>query len=290
MEKVRTRVTIKNELLKAVLGEFLGTFILVLAINSVVAQSVLHKDYNKLINVNIGVGLGIAFGIAACARLSGGHINPAVSFMFLTFRQINVVRFALYFVGQLLGAFFGAAVAYLVYSDAINTFDGGIRQIYGTTATAHIFASYPSSHLGVFNGLIDQIVATAVFCLLVAHTVDKRNHYPNWVQPFIIGTAFVLVGTAFALNAGYACNPARDLGPRIFTLIAGYGWGVFSHNDYGWFWIPLIGPFIGAFIGGWIYEIVVGFQIPEAVEYRVVNNGEELNIIPVVRAKDVEIA
>jgi glycerol uptake facilitator-like aquaporin len=103
MDKVRAKVTIKNELLKAALGEFLGTAILVvsffvifspsgllisadfqLAINSVVAQSVLHVAQNKLINVNIGVGLGIAFGIAACARLSGGHINPG-KLVFLSF-------------------------------------------------------------------------------------------------------------------------------------------------------------------------------------------------------------
>lgn len=132
----------------------------------------------------------------------------------------------------------------------------------------YIFASYPATHLGVLNGLIDQIVATAVFCFLIAHTVDKRNHYPSWVQPFIIGSAFVLVGSAFALNAGYPCNPARDFGPRLFTLIAGYGWNVFSYQNYGWFWIPILGPFIGAIVGGWIYEIVVGFQTPDTAEYQ----------------------
>ncbi|KAI6174561.1 hypothetical protein M3Y97_01004200 [Aphelenchoides bicaudatus] len=289
MDKFRAKVTIKNELFKAALGEFLGTAILVLAINSVVAQSVLSTDHNKLINVNLGVGLGIAFGIASCARLSGGHINPAVSLMFLTFRQITAVRFALYAVAQLLGAFVGALITYIVYCDALTKFDGGIRQVYGTTATAHIFASYPATHLGILNGLLDQIVATAVFCLLIAHTVDKRNHYPPWVVPFIIGTAFVLVGTAFALNAGYPCNPARDLGPRIFTLIVGYGWNVFSYKDYGWFWIPIVGPLIGGVLGGWIYELVVGFQTPETSEYEVVSDGKELHILPIAKTKSVPI-
>ena len=88
------------------------------------------------------------------------------------------------------------------FQDAINKFDGGTRQVYGTKATAHIFASYSSPHLGVFNGFIDQVIATAVFCLLIAHITDKRNHYPTWVQPFLVGTSFVLVGTSFAYNAG----------------------------------------------------------------------------------------
>ncbi|KAI6243051.1 Major intrinsic protein domain containing protein [Aphelenchoides fujianensis] len=197
MEKLREKLTIKNELAKALLGEFLGTAILVLVINSVVAQSVLHVAPNKLINVNIGVGLGIAFGIAVCAR----------------------------------------------------------------------------------------IIATAVFCLLIAHTVDKRNHYPTWVQPFVIGTGFVMIGTSFALNAGYPCNPARDFGPRLFTLIFGYGTNVFSFNN--WWIVPIVGPFIGAVIGGWIYEILVGFQTPEAEQYQVVatQNGNELHVITTQKDK-----
>jgi len=287
MDKIRTKVTIRNELLKAAVGEFLGTAILVLAINSVVAQSVLHVAPNKLINVNIGVGLGIAFGIAACARISGGHINPAVSLMFLTFRQINAVRFAAYVLAQFLGAFVGALITFIVYCDAISKFDGGIRQVYGTTSTAHIFASYPATHLGVLNGLIDQVVATAIFCLLIAHVVDRKNKYPTWVQPFIIGLAFVLIGTAFALNAGYPCNPARDFAPRLFTLIAGYGGATFSYNNWSWFWIPIVGPLIGGVLGGWIYELFVGFNTPESSEYEVVSNGQELHVLPIVKTKEV---
>ncbi|KAI6234160.1 Major intrinsic protein domain containing protein [Aphelenchoides fujianensis] len=214
MEKLREKLTIKNELAKALLGEFLGTAILVLVINSVVAQSVLHVAPNKLINVNIGVGLGIAFGIAVCARVSGG--------------------------------------------DSLE----GRNEPEGA-----------------------QIIATAVFCLLIAHTVDKRNHYPTWVQPFVIGTGFVMIGTSFALNAGYPCNPARDFGPRLFTLIFGYGTNVFSFNN--WWIVPIVGPFIGAVIGGWIYEILVGFQTPEAEQYQVVatQNGNELHVITTQKDK-----
>jgi glycerol uptake facilitator-like aquaporin len=117
--------------------------------------------------------------------LGGGHINPAVSLMFVTFKKLSPVRFLLYFLVQLAGAFFGAAVAYMVYcgwlrdvlppsplsaiADAINKFDDGTRQVYGTKGTAHIFASYSAPHLGTLNGLLDQIVATAIFCLMIAH-------------------------------------------------------------------------------------------------------------------------
>lgn len=271
MDKIRAKARIRNDLGRALLGEFLGTLILVLIIGCVLSQAVLPRpSLNATININIGIGLGIAFGVAICAKVSGGHINPAVSLMFLTFRQLSPIRFILYALVQTLGAFVGAAFAYLVYHNAINKFDGGIRQVYGTKATAQIFASYPEAHLGVFNGLIDQIVATAIFCLLIAHITDKRNHYPTWIQPYLIGSAFAMVGTGFAYNAGYPCNPARDFGPRLFTLIIGYGFEVFSFKDYCWFWIPIIGPLIGAVIGAWIYQFVIGIHIPPEEEYEII--------------------
>uniref|UniRef100_F1LDX7 Aquaporin-9 n=1 Tax=Ascaris suum TaxID=6253 RepID=F1LDX7_ASCSU len=136
-----------------------------------------------MIGLNIGIGLAIAFAVAICAKLSGGHVNPAVSLMFLTFRQLTPIAFVLYVIAQTAGAFFGAAFAYLVYYDAIDDFDRGVRHVVGPKATANIFASYPAAHLGVFNGLVDQIVATAIFCLLIAHFTDKRNSYPSWTQP-----------------------------------------------------------------------------------------------------------
>ncbi|KAF7626034.1 hypothetical protein Mgra_00009799, partial [Meloidogyne graminicola] len=251
---LQAKLRIKNELGRALLGEFLGTFILVLSIACVCAQAIIPKPgLNQTIGINLGVGLGIAFGVAICAKISGGHINPAVSLMFLSFKQLAPIRFVFYSLVQLFGAFFGAAIAYLVYC-----------------ATAHIFASYSSPHLGIFNGFIDQIISTAVFCLLIAHITDKRNHYPNWVQPFLIGTSFVLVGTCFAYNAGYPCNPARDFGPRLFTLIIGYGWEVFSYNNYGWFWIPIIAPFIGALLGAWIYQFFIGIHVPADEQYEIV--------------------
>ncbi|VDM81218.1 unnamed protein product [Strongylus vulgaris] len=73
-----------------------------------------------------------------------------------------------------------------------------------------------------------QIIATAVFCFLIAHITDKRNAYPHWLQPLLIGLSFFAVGTAFAYNCGYPCNPARDFGPRLFSWIVGYGGDVFS--------------------------------------------------------------
>jgi len=287
MDKVTTRIRIKNDLGRALIGEFVGTALLVLVIVSVCAQQIIPRPtMNTLINVNVGVGLGIAFGIAITARVSGGHINPAVSLMFLTFRQLTPIRFVLYSLVQTAGAFVGAAIGYGVYRESIRNFDGGSRQVYGTKATAGIFASYSQPHIGVFSGMIDQIVGTAVFCLIIAHVTDKRNKYPSWPQPYIIGTSFIMIGTAFAYNAGCPLNPARDLGPRLFTFIIGYGWEVFSFKSYGWFWIPIVGPLIGAVVGAWIYQLAIGIHQPADDEYLAVPAHDQQ---PLTGTNDVKV-
>ncbi|KJH50196.1 putative aquaporin-9 [Dictyocaulus viviparus] len=277
MDKIRSKVHIKNDLGRALIAEFMGTALLLLIGNCVVAQSVLPRPkLNEMIGVNVGFGLAIAFGVAISAKISGGHINPAVSLMFLSFRQLAPVRFVLYTLVQTAGAFVGSALAYALYHEAINQFDGGVRTIDGVKGTAGIFASYPAAHLGLFNGLIDQIIATAVFCFLIAHITDKKNSYPTWLQPLLIGLSFVAVGAGFGYNCGYPCNPARDFGPRLFTFIIGYGGDVFSYKS--WFWVPIVGPFIGALIGAWLYQLAIGFHTPQDVEekYVVLTGNQEL--------------
>ncbi|VDK47093.1 unnamed protein product [Cylicostephanus goldi] len=130
-------------------------------------------------------------------------------------------------------------------------------------ATAGIFSTYPKPYLTVVGGMIDQIFGTVMLCMGVATIVDKRNGIPQFLQPGCIGFLLVGIGMAFGHNSGYAINPARDLGPRLFTLCAGYGWEVFSYRDYCWFWIPIVGPMIGGVIGAWLYEFVIGFHLPD---------------------------
>jgi len=83
---------------------------------------------------------------------------------------------------------------------------------------------------------------------------------------------FIMIGTGFAYNAGYPCNPARDFGPRLFTLIIGYGFEVFNYKDYCWFWIPIIGPLIGGVLGAWIYQLAIGVHISPEEDYEVVSH------------------
>ena len=79
---------------------------------------------------------------------------------------------------------------------------------------------------------------------------------PGWVGPILVGALVVAIGVSFGFNAGYAINPARDLGPRLFTAVAGWGAGVFSAGN-GWWWVPIAGPCVGAVLGGAVYDACV---------------------------------
>jgi glycerol uptake facilitator-like aquaporin len=93
--------------------------------------------------------------------------------------------------------------------------------------------------------------------LLVFAIGDQKNFAPEAkLQPILVGASVVLIGMSFGFNAGYAINPARDLGPRLFTAIAGWGGEVFTAGN-GWWWVPIVGPLIGGVLGGYVYDLCI---------------------------------
>ena len=168
-----------------------------------------------------------------------------------------------YVLAQLAGAFCGAAVTFLTYREAFDRFDGGVRQVIGAQATAGIFATYPQPYLSLLGGLVDQVVGTALLMLVIFALGDARNAAPEpRVAPVLVGAAVVLIGMSFGLNAGYAINPARDLGPRLFTFVAGWGDLVFRAGN-GWWWVPLVAPPVGAVLGGFVYDALITRHHPQ---------------------------
>ena len=128
----------------------------------------------------------------------------------------------------------------------------------GPHATAGIFATYPQDFLSnVPGGLVDQIVGTALLVLVILALGDKRNAAPEGgYGPVLVGALVVLIGMTFGYNAGYAINPARDLGPRLFTAVAGWGSEVFRAGNH-WWWVPIVGPCVGGVLGGAVYDALI---------------------------------
>ncbi|KAI6231122.1 Major intrinsic protein domain containing protein [Aphelenchoides besseyi] len=266
-ERLAARYHMKSSLHRALLAEFMATLLLMYVGFSINAQTTLSRNKNNTnLGNTIGWGLSLLFAVMMAFNITGSHVNPAISFCVWTFNELPFLHFILYSIVQTIASFFGALFTFVLYYDKINEYDGGVRQVYGENATAGIFATYPGDHLSIWGGVFDQVSCTTVMTVMVFMSIDPRNQIPKWAQPVFISAMLVTVGMGFGLNAGNAMNPARDFGPRVFTLFAGYGWDVISYNNYGWFWIPIICPMFGTVIGAWLYKFLVGFQIPPPID------------------------
>lgn len=240
------------------LAEFLGTFVMFAFGAAVVAQKVLSRgDNGSYLAINLAWGLAVTMGIYVAGGVTGAHLNPAVTLALAVRRKFPWRKLLPYAAAQVAGAFVAAAAVLLVYREALNAYDGGLR----TLETAGIFATYPQSYLSHLGALIDQIFGTAMLLLVISAIGDQRNNPTGNLGPLMVGLLVVVIGMCFGLNAGYAINPARDFGPRLLTAIAGWGGQVFTANNY-YFWIPIVGPFIGGPLGVIAYDSFIGRLFP----------------------------
>lgn len=256
---IETRATLREAL-----SEFLGTAVLILFGAGVVAQVVLSQQTaGSYLSINLGWGLGVAMACYVAGGVSGAHINPAVTIALAVHRGFPWRKVGPYVLAQFAGAFVASVVVYLTYVEALAAFDGGVRQVVGDRATAGIWATYPQPFLSTFpGGVIDQIVGTGILMMVVMAISDARNAPPtSGVAPLIVGLLVAVIGMSFGFNAGYAINPARDFGPRVFTAMAGWGLDVFRAGN-AWWWVPLTAPVAGAVMGGWVYNVCIGKRFP----------------------------
>ncbi|KFD57351.1 putative aquaporin-9 [Trichuris suis] len=257
------RLRCNNEWVRILMAEFLGTALLILLGDGVVAQTVLSRgSAGNSVTISLGWGMAIAAGVYVSGGASGGHINPAVTLAMCTIGNCQWKLLPAYWIGQYFGAFIASAIVYGVYSGAFDKFDQGTRMVGGPTATASIFATYPMDHVTTGQTFFDQIVSTAILLLIVCAITDERNmEVPKHTVPLAIGMVFFAILSAFGFNCGGAMNPARDFSPRVFTAIAGWGSETFSYRNY-WFWVPIIGPYLGAIVGAALYQVLVAIHWP----------------------------
>jgi MIP family channel proteins len=245
-----------RSLTRALAAECLGTFLLIAFGVGSVAQMVLsHHTLGTTLSVNISWGLAVTMGVYASAAISGGHLNPAVTVTLAVLRGFPWARVGPYVLAQVVGAFLASAVVFATYREALDAFDHGIRAVGGDTGTAGIWATYPAAYLSIAGGFLDQVVGTALLIMGIFAITDTRNAVPGYLGPIAVGLLVLVIGATFGMNAGYAINPARDFGPRLFTAMAGWGGEVFSAGN-GWWWVPIAAPLLGGIIGGFAYDLL----------------------------------
>jgi len=252
--------------LREALAEFLGTCVLITFGVAVVAQVVLSAEKSgTYLSINLAWGLAVMFGCYVSGGVSGAHLNPAVTIALAVYRGFSWNKVAPYILAQLAGAFVGSLVVYFTYHEALDAFDGGMRQVTGALGTAGIWATYPQPFLSTFpGGFIDQVVGTALLVGVIFALSDPRMvQLPPGLMPVAVGLLVVVIGMSFGYNAGYAINPARDFGPRLFTATFGWGGDVFRAGN-GWWWVPVTAPVVGGLLGGWVYDTFIGRRFPAA--------------------------
>ncbi|MEP7367289.1 MAG: MIP family channel protein [Acidobacteriota bacterium] len=244
------------------MAEFLGTMVLIVFGAGVVASVVLFGTGTPgemvnggFTNINIGWGLGVAMGIFVAGKISGAHLNPAVTLALAVRRGFAWGKVLPYALAQTAGAFAGAAIVFTGYHAAFMKFDPGLEK------TAGVFATFPAFPASPMTGWIDQIVGTALLVLLVLAITDEKNQPAGAFTPFAIGLVVVAIGMCWGTLHGYAINPARDLGPRLFTVAAGFKNNGLTDGT-GVFWVPLIGPLIGGVIGAVLYDAGIRRYLP----------------------------
>ncbi|XP_019662406.2 aquaporin-7 isoform X1 [Ailuropoda melanoleuca] len=257
----RMQAIMQKEMVREFLAEFISTYVMMVFGLGSVAHMVLGGKFGSFLGVNLGFGFGVTMGVHMAGNISGAHMNAALTFTNCALGHMSWKKFPVYVLGQFLGSFLAAATIYCLFYSAIIEFSGGHLTVTGPLATASIFATYLPDHSTLWRGFLDEVLVTGMLQLCLFAITDKENNPAlQGTQALVIGILIIVIGVSLGMNTGYAMNPSRDLPPRFFTYIAGWGVQVFRARD--WWWVPVVAPFLGAYLGGIIYLVFIGSTIP----------------------------
>lgn len=229
------------------IGELLGTFILVLLGNGIVAGNLLNKTKSNnagWLTITIGWGIAVTMGAFVSGYMSPAHLNPAVTIAFAISGGIAWSSVLPYIAAQMVGAFLGSVFVWLQYKDHYDiTQDQGA--ILGT------FATGPAIYNPIMN-TISEVIGT--FVLMFGILSFSNYDTFSWAGNLITGALIIGIGLSLGGTTGYAINPARDLGPRIAHAIL----PIPNKGDSDWKYalVPIVGPIIGAILAVLVYGMI----------------------------------
>ncbi len=251
------------------LGEFIGTFILVFFGCGAVAVTVLFSSHVGLFQVASIWGLAVTLAIYATRNLSCAHLNPAVSLAMVLGGRMSASRLIRYIFAQFAGALFAALVLFILFSSSITYFEqvqGILRGEPGSVATAMIFSQYyPNPSAGEFlqismlNAFFVEAIGTFMLVFMIFALTDGCNigRPDDKLAPVFIGLTLTMIISILAPLTMAGLNPARDLSPRIFAYLAGWGSAVFPEPAYGFIIVYLLGPIIGAVVAAVFFSRLI---------------------------------
>ena len=231
------------------LGEFIGTALLIILGDGVVANVVLNrtKGHNSgWIVITFGWGMAVFTGVFASTHLGGsGHLNPAVTLAVAWFADFDWNKVLPYIVAQFAGAFTGAVIVWLAYKKHFDETENG-------DAKLAVFCTHPAIRSVGYN-IITEIIGTFIL-VMGASLMSKPEIKMGTLEALPVGLLVLAIGLSLGGPTGYAINPARDLGPRIMHAVLPIPGK--RDSDWTYSWIPVIGPVVGGMLAGVVFKLL----------------------------------
>lgn len=249
------------------IAEFLGTGLFIFfGAGCLCALKVAGAGFG-LWEICIVWGLGISLAIYLTSGISGAHLNPAVTVALWLFACFPAKKVLPYCLAQVVGAFCGAMLTYVLYRNLFLTFEETHHMVRGSLESlqlASIFSTYPAAAINVWQAGLVEVVITSILMGLIMALTDDGNGVPKGaLAPLLIGILVAVIGAATGPLTGFAMNPARDFGPKIFTFFAGWGdMAMTGGRDIPYFIVPIVAPIIGACLGAACYSFMIGKNLP----------------------------
>ncbi|WP_369411836.1 MIP/aquaporin family protein [Chryseolinea lacunae] len=226
-------------------AEFIGTLIIILLGDGAVAGALLKgtkSENDGWLTIVMAWGLAVTLAIFAVGRISGAHLNPAITIALYLTGDFPQDKVAGYIIAQFAGAFVGAILVWLHFLPHWERTDSASKKL-------AVFCTGPAVRSTPAN-LVSEVIATGV--LVFAILFIGANEFAAGINPLIVGGLIISIGLSLGGTTGFAINPARDLGPRLahFILpIPGKG-----SSDWSYSWIPVVGPVLGGVLGAWMFK------------------------------------
>ena len=256
----------KKEFLGELIAEAVAVFLIIALGDSVAAMYSLYdpSPYQQAYwGVCIAWGLAVTIAIYSTASVSGCHANPAVTLALAAFRGFSWRKVVPYCVAQVLGGFLGAAVVYQLFSPVINAFNTAHNMTRAAGGAAGVFFTHPGTNITPMHAFGDEIILTAILVFGIFAITEQYNEQAPGANSgaLIIGFLVATIGASMGYLEAWALNPARDLGPRLFSFVAGWGPAAFPSPGNYW-WVPIVAPLLGGVVGGGAYQVLIHQFLP----------------------------
>ncbi|CAH0536710.1 MIP/aquaporin family protein [Vibrio marisflavi] len=270
----------KPTLLGECIAEFIGTGILIFfGVGCVAALVLTGASYGQW-EISIVWGFGVSIAIYCTAGVSGAHINPAVTIALAMFHGFDKQKVLPYILAQVLGAFCSAALVYGLYSNLFTQYEV-VHQIARSSeaalATAGIFSTYPNPALSFMGAMAVEFTITAILMFAILALGDEKNGAVRGpMNPLLIGVLIAVIGSSLGPLTGFAMNPARDFGPKLFAYLAGWDYALSGGKEIPYFIVPIVAPILGACFGAWAYPKFIAQYLPNQAEDDSAESANEL--------------